>query len=300
MSVFRRRSRCWLIDMASSRKKPARRRSRWESLYAVMWFMNSFSGRSGQAFKLDMHAKWRCMPLTWPIGLRVPGASWVFVFFFLFFRLFIYYIYIYIWRHGDQMEITFPARCPQIMLLKQCIRRAVQEGLKIYIQVLTRFFFPFSNSVHTCKARPFDVPCSFWRCCTWWTGDRCEWGDQAESWTDTFSGGLECSVIYIYICYLSLIFENSCMQDEAAMDVISPSSSASEKEPIKDSNQCQPFLERKKQGQVYIIINLFLFESEDVSPLQPSTSASARDKAHWQSCRARSMMNLPHRIQYAL
>ena len=106
--------------------------------------------------------------------------------------------------------------------------------------------------------------------------------------------------IYICVCYLSLIFENSCMQDEAAMDVISPSSSASEKEPIKDSNQCQPFLERKKQGQVYVIINLFLFESEDVSPLQPSTSASARDKAHWQSCRARSMMNLPHRIQYAL
>ena len=99
------------------------------------------------------------------------------------------------------MEITFPARCPQIMLLKQCIRRAVQEGLKIYIQVLTRFFFPFSNSVHTCKARPFDVPCSFWRCCTWWTGDRCEWGDQAESWTDTFSGGLECSVIIIYVIY---------------------------------------------------------------------------------------------------
>ena len=157
MSVFRRRSRCWLIDMASSRKKPARRRSRWESLYAVMWFMNSFSGRSGQAFKLDMHAKWRCMPLTWPIGLRVPGASWVFVFFFVFSSVYLLYIYIYIWRHGDQMEITFPARCPQIMLLKQCIRRAVQEGLKIYIQVLTRFFFPFP--IQSIPAKPALLTC---------------------------------------------------------------------------------------------------------------------------------------------
>ena len=55
------------------------------------------------------------------------------------------------------MEITFPARCPQIMLLKQCIRRAVQEGLKIYIQVLTRFFFPFP--IQSIPAKPALLTC---------------------------------------------------------------------------------------------------------------------------------------------
>ena len=34
-------------------------------------------GRIGLVSKLDMHVKWRCMPLTWTIGRRVRGASWV-------------------------------------------------------------------------------------------------------------------------------------------------------------------------------------------------------------------------------
>ena len=297
MSVFRRRSRCWLIDMASSRKKPARRRSRWESLYAVMWFMNSFSGRSGRAFKLDMHAKWRCMPLTWPIGLRVPGASWVFVFF-LFFRLFIYYIYIYLkaWRSdGDYVPCQVSPDNASEAMHSTCCSRRLED---IYPSAHTLFFSLFQFS-------PYLQSPPFWRALQ--LLKVLHLVDRRSMWVRWSSGILNGHVLrrvgvqcHNYICYLSLIFENSCMQDEAAMDVISPSSSASEKEPIKDSNQCQPFLERKKQGQVYIIINLFLFESEDVSPLQPSTSASARDKAHWQSCRARSMMNLPHRIQYAL
>ena len=148
MSVFRRRSRCWLIDMASSRKKPARRRSRWESLYAVMWFMNSFSGRSGQAFKLDMHAKWRCMPLTWPIGLRVPGASWVFGFF-LFFRLFIYlfiYIYIYLkaWRSdGDYVPCQVSPDNASEAMHSTCCSRRLED---IYPSAHTLFFSLFQFS----------------------------------------------------------------------------------------------------------------------------------------------------------
>ena len=56
------------------------------------------------------------------------------------------------------MEITFPARCPQIMLLKQCIRRAVQEGLKIYISKCSHaFFFPFP--IQSIPAKPALLTC---------------------------------------------------------------------------------------------------------------------------------------------
>ena len=79
VSLFRRRSRCWLTDMASFRRKPARRRSRWEYKFQQLVLHESCScyGRTGLVSKLDMHVKWRCMPLTWTIGRRVRGASWV-------------------------------------------------------------------------------------------------------------------------------------------------------------------------------------------------------------------------------
>ena len=43
------------------------------------------------------------------------------------------------------MEIYFLARCARMMLLKQCIRQAVQEGLVIYfpISVHAMLFFTF-------------------------------------------------------------------------------------------------------------------------------------------------------------
>ena len=50
------------------------------------------------------------------------------------------------------MEITFPARCPQIMLLKQCIRRAVQEG---YPSAHTLFFFPLFQFSPYLQSPPF-------------------------------------------------------------------------------------------------------------------------------------------------
>ena len=62
-----------------------------------------------------------------------------------------------------------------------------------FIQVVMLFSsFPIQSII--CNARPFDVPCSFWSCCTWWPEHRCGGGDQTESWTDTCPGWLECSV----------------------------------------------------------------------------------------------------------
>ena len=125
-------------------------------------------------------------------------------------------------------------RCPQMMLLKQCIRRAVQEGL-IHPSGHA-FFSSFPIQSIICNARPFDVPCSFWSCCTWWPEHRCGGGDQTESWTDTCPGWLECSVNKQLLLYQD--WRHSRVQDVAAMEMISPSSSASEMEPVKDPNQC--------------------------------------------------------------
>ena len=52
------------------------------------------------------------------------------------------------------MEITFnfPARCPQMMLLKQRIRRAVQEGLTHYTHPSAHTYFSFP--IQSIPAKP--------------------------------------------------------------------------------------------------------------------------------------------------
>ena len=68
------------------------------------------------------------------------------------------YIYIIIYFEGMESSVIL-VRCPQMMLLKQCIRRAVQEGL-IHPSGHA-FFSSFPIQSIICNARPFDVPCSF-------------------------------------------------------------------------------------------------------------------------------------------
>ena len=47
------------------------------------------------------------------------------------------------------MELYFLARCAQMMLLKQCIRRAVQEGLVRHFPISIHAMFFSPNSVHS-------------------------------------------------------------------------------------------------------------------------------------------------------
>ena len=56
----------------------------------------------------------------------------------------------YSFKYLKGMEIYCLARCAQMMLLKQCIRQAVQEGLVIYfpISVPAMLFFP-ANSINS-------------------------------------------------------------------------------------------------------------------------------------------------------
>ena len=59
------------------------------------------------------------------------------------------------------MELYFLARCAQMMLLKQCIRRAVQEGLVRHFPISIHAMFFSLKFSSFCNARPLDVPCSF-------------------------------------------------------------------------------------------------------------------------------------------
>ena len=141
-----------------------------------------------------------------------------------------YYNYIP-WRHGVECHSgqVSPNDAAQAMHSTCCSRRLDSSKWSCFFSS-----FPIQSII--CNARPFDVPCSFWSCCTWWPEHRCGGGDQTESWTDTCPGWLECSVNKQLLLYQD--WRHSCVQDVAAMEMISPSSSASEMEPVKDPNQC--------------------------------------------------------------
>ena len=103
------------------------------------------------------------------------------------------------------MEITFPARCPQIMLLKQCIRRAVQEG---YPSAHTLFFFsPFP--IQSIPAKPALLTCPA-------ASEGAAPGGPEIDVSEVIKRNLERTrsqegwsavLYYIYVCVLSIIID---------------------------------------------------------------------------------------------
>ena len=125
-------------------------------------------------------------------------------------------------------------RCPQMMLLKQCIRRAVQEGL-IHPSGHAFFFPHFQFS--PLSAMPALLTCPAASEVAAPGGPSIDVGEVIRQNLERTRAQDGLSAVWINNYYYQ-DWRHSCVQDVAAMEMISPSSSASEMEPVKDPNQC--------------------------------------------------------------
>ena len=181
-----------------------------------------------------MHVKWRCMPLTWTIGLRVRGASWV-----LGELLLIIYIYIIIihnniyifWRHGVECHSgqVSPNDAAQAMHSTCCSRRLDSSKWSC-------FFFPHFQ-FSPLSAMPALLTCPAASEVAAPGGPSIDVGEVIRQNLERTRAQDGLSAVWINNYYYQ-DWRHSCVQDVAAMEMISPSSSASEMEPVKDPNQC--------------------------------------------------------------
>ena len=234
VSLFRRRSRCWLTDMASFRRKPARRRSRWEYKFQQLVLHESCScyGRTGLVSKLDMHVKWRCMPLTWTIGLRVRGASWVLGELLLIIYILLYII-IYIHILKAWSRVSFWSGVPKWCCSSNAFDVLFKKAW--FIQVVMLFFPHFQFS--PLSAMPALLTCPAASEVAAPGGPSIDVGEVIRQNLERTRAQDGLSAVWINNYYYQ-DWRHSCVQDVAAMEMISPSSSASEMEPVKDPNQC--------------------------------------------------------------